>query len=411
MTVRREDHFAPHDFYLGIDVGKSFHWAIGLEPSGKIAVSRRVENRVSDVDALLEEAGDGALVVVDQKNNIGSLVVRRCRARGVDVGYMPGRTMKQARDMFPGTAKTDRIDAEVIARTALGMRRVVLPIAESDDLGASVSLLSSQLAYATRRATMARNRLRAVLLECDPAFEAAADLSSAWQLAALSELGGAAGIVAAGRRRYGSICGRRGARAAARDGLWGAAVASAGEGWHPDAEDVLVRSLAAEVLAADSERSSIERDLAGRLSGDETYRCLLTVPGIGPKTATALVSMVDVSLFDGDDRLASFCGLAPSDSRSGTSIGSSRSSRAGNRQLKNLLIFSCNSLVGTRNRFGRYYDECVSRGMRHNRALKAVARKRLGVIYAIMRDRVPYEEPSPDTNVENSRRQDPKKSV
>ena len=28
--------------------------------------------------------------------------------------------------------------------------------------------------------------------------------------------------------------------------------------------------------------------------------------------------------------------------------------------------------------------------MRHNKALKAVARKRLKVIYAIMRDRVPY---------------------
>ncbi|WP_373578487.1 transposase [Parafannyhessea umbonata] len=72
--------------------------------------------------------------------------------------------------------------------------------------------------------------------------------------------------------------------------------------------------------------------------------------------------MVDVSLFDGDDRLASYCGLAPADSRSGTSIDSSHSSRAGNKTLKNLLIFSCNSLVGTKNRFGRYYDECASRG-------------------------------------------------
>lgn len=46
--------------------------------------------------------------------------------------------------------------------------------------------------------------------------------------------------------------------------------------------------------------------------------------------------------------------------------------------LKNLLIFSCNLLVVTMNRFGRYYDECASRGMRHNRALKAVAWNSLG---------------------------------
>lgn len=403
MASRKEDAFGPHELYLGIDVGKSFHWAVGVGPDGGVVVDRPLPNRQADVDALLEEAGAGALVVVDQKNNIGSLVVRRCRAAGVDVGYLPGKAMKQARDMFPGTAKTDRIDAEVIARTALGMRRAVLPIAESDDLGASVSLLSSQVAYATRRATMARNRLHAVLLESDPALEAACDLSSAWQLSVMSELGGAAGISAAGRRRYRALCGRLRAKEAARDALWDAAAASAREGWHPDAEDALVRSLAAEILAADAERASLEADVASRLSDDETYRCLLTVPGVGPKTATALVTMVDASLFGGDDRLASYCGLAPADRRSGTSIGSTSATRSGNRRLKNLLIFSCNSLVGTSNRFGRYYDECRSRGMRHNKALKAVARKRLGVIYAVMRDRVPYEEPDITENVQNSR--------
>ena len=92
--------------------------------------------------------------------------------------------------------------------------------------------------------------------------------------------------------------------------------------------------------------------------------------------------------------------LAPADSRSGTPVDSSHSSRAGNKTLKNLLIFSCNSLVGTKNRFGRYYDECASRGMRRNRALKAVARKSLGVIYAVMRDRVPYEEPPSGASTE-----------
>ena len=392
MSGRKEDFFGPHETYLGIDVGKSFHWAIGLDQSGEIVICRRLENRQADVDALLDEAGSGTLVVVDQKNNIGSLVVRRCRARGVDVGYMPGKTMKKARDMFPGTAKTDRIDAEVIALTAMGMRHVVLPIAETDDLGASLSLLSSQLAYATRCATMARNRLHAVLLESDPAFEAAVDLSSAWQLGVLSALGGAVGVATAGKRRYRALCGRLGAKASARDALWDAAAESAA-GWHPEAEDALVRSLAGQVAALNGERTAIEAELADRLAGDETYDCLLTIPGVGAKTATLPVSMGGISLFASDDKLASYCGLAPADSKSGTSIDNSSSSRAGNKQLKNLLIFSCNSLVGTKNRFGRYYEKCRASNMPHNKALKAVARKRLGIIFAIMRDRVPYVEP------------------
>ena len=70
--------------------------------------------------------------------------------------------------------------------------------------------------------------------------------------------------------------------------------------------------------------------------------------------------------------------------------------------MTTVLSFTRDSLAGTNNRFGRSYEQCRSRGMRHNKALKAVARKRLGVIYAIMRDRVPYEEPPAPAPVENS---------
>lgn len=402
MKRRQEDRFGPHELYLGVDAGKSFHWAVGLDPDGEIRISRRVESRQEDVDALLDEAGSGALAVMDQKNSIGSLVVRRCRARGTDVGHLPGKSMEAARGMLPVTAKNDRIDAEAIAQAGMSLRRAILPIAETDGLGASLSLVSSQLAYATRRAAMARNRLHAVLLESDPAFEAAADLSAAWTLDALSLLGGAAGIAEAGRRAYGTACARHGATKAARDALWDAACASAGNGRHPDAEGMAVKELAAEIADADAERTELADELRRRLDGDEACQCLLAVPGIGPKTAAAPVTPIGISLFHSDGRLASCCGLAPRDKDSGTSTGSTTSARSGNKALKNLLIFSCSPLVGTRNRFGRHCGSCVARGMRHSKALKAVARKRLRAIYAVMRDRVPYVEPiasveKPDT--------------
>lgn len=83
-------------------------------------------------------------------------------------------------------------------------------------------------------------------------------------------------------------------------------------------------------------------------------------------------------------------GMVPRNRRSGKSISSVSSSRQGNKRLKNLLIFSCNSLSRSKGRFGDYYRSCRERGMCHGEALKAVARKRLKVIYAIMRDKVPY---------------------
>ena len=99
---------------------------------------------------------------------------------------------------------------------------------------------------------------------------------------------------------------------------------------------------------------------------------------------------IDISSFPDHDHLASYCGIAPRNRRSGTSIASVAASRQGNKRLKNLLIFSCNSLTRSANRFGEYYRACRGRGMCHGEALKAVARKRLKVIYAVMRDKAPY---------------------
>lgn len=52
-------------------------------------------------------------------------------------------------------------------------------------------------------------------------------------------------------------------------------------------------------------------------------------------------------------------------------------------------MFSCNRLARSRNQWGDHYARCRDRGMPHDKVLKAVARKRLKVIYAIMRDKAP----------------------
>ena len=103
-----------------------------------------------------------------------------------------------------------------------------------------------------------------------------------------------------------------------------------------------------------------------------------------------------MSLFDSHDQLASLCGLAPANPGSGTSIDHVSAPRSGNKEPRNLLIFTVSSLIGTDTYFGRYSDKVFegSKGdgkLRRKRAMKAVARKRLKVIFAVMRDLVPYD--------------------
>jgi len=208
------------------------------------------------------------------------------------------------------------------------------------------------------RVAPARNRLHAVLLKSDPAAKAAVQLSSAWQLAAMVECGGATGLVAAGRRRYCTLCARHGIFVQARDTFWKLSILFPSLSFHPDAKDMLASSLAREIAEADSERAEFSAELGRLLQDDKTYRCLLTILGIDPKSASALAT----SLFLRDSKLAAYCGLVPADHDCISSIRSVQSAHKGNKALKNLFIFSCNSLVGTKKRFGRYYDAWHRKG-------------------------------------------------
>ena len=60
---------------------------------------------------------------------------------------------------------------------------------------------------------------------------------------------------------------------------------------------------------------------------NETYRCLLTICGIGSKTASELVISIDIDDFPSHDGLASYCGLAPRNRQSSTSVSSVSASR------------------------------------------------------------------------------------
>lgn len=287
---------------LGLDVGKSSHWACLIDRDGEVLASAPVRNREAELDALFASAPAGTLVVVDQFRNIGSLAVRRARAAGLGVAHLPGLAASRAAGLFAGEAKTDERDAAVIARTALGVPDSLSGVPGRGEALEAARALSSQRDHVVACATRDKNRLRAVLLESCPALEAAVDLS------------------------------------------------------------------------------------------DRRWLELLTVPGIGPRTAAQLAVSVDIGRFPDHDYLASYCGIAPRVRSSGTSVRSVRASRRGDARLKSLLIFSCNSLVRSSGRYGEYYRACRARGMGHGRALKAVARKRLRAIYAVMRDRVPYRE-------------------
>lgn len=183
---------------LGLDVGKSSHWACLIDRDGEVLASAPVRNREAELDALFASAPAGTLVVVDQFRNIGSLAVRRARAAGLVVAHLPGLAASRAAGLFAGEAKTDERDAAVIARTALGVPDSLSGVPGRGEALEAARALSSQRDHVVACATRDKNRLRAVLLESCPALEAAVDLSDRRWLELLAGFGGAWGIARSG---------------------------------------------------------------------------------------------------------------------------------------------------------------------------------------------------------------------
>ena len=67
------------EIVIGLDVGKSSHWACVATLDGEVLASKPIANRENVLDSLFAEF-PGALVVVDQVRNIGALAPSRARA-------------------------------------------------------------------------------------------------------------------------------------------------------------------------------------------------------------------------------------------------------------------------------------------------------------------------------------------
>ena len=103
----------------GVDIGRSTHYAVGLDADGKRLIARAVVNHQRDIDELVSwAAGHGASVVLDQPNGGAAALIQACWDHGVPVGYLQGLAMARARDFYEGEAKTVPKDAFVIADVA-----------------------------------------------------------------------------------------------------------------------------------------------------------------------------------------------------------------------------------------------------------------------------------------------------
>ena len=126
----------------------------------------------------------------------------------------------------------------------------------------------------------------------------------------------------------------------------------------------------------------------------EQFDCYLhTIPGIGMiATATILAEIGDIHRFKSSSALVAFAGIDPTVRQSGEFNSThNHMSKRGSPYLRHAIFLAATTCSFHNSPLNAYYKKKRDQGKHHLTATGAVARKLTTVIYAVLRDRKPYE--------------------
>ena len=167
-----------------------------------------------------------------------------------------------------------------------------------------------------------------------------------------------------------------------------------------------MKLLIEEIRLLEQRIAQLEKELTVQALQSPACTQLLSIPGIGLLTATAMVAATggSVTHFKDARHFASWFGLTPKEFSSGNSRKLGRISKKGDRYLRMLLTHGARALLRAATlarSTGRALDGLrtwateVQARTHHNKAACALANKLARVCYAVLRDHAPYGNPQP----------------
>jgi transposase len=150
----------------------------------------------------------------------------------------------------------------------------------------------------------------------------------------------------------------------------------------------ILKELWNEFTVADARLAAITRKLEAMAERLDAARRLMSIPGIGPLSATALVAAVgDGHQFSKARDLAAWLGLVPRQNSTGGKTILLGISKRGNSYLRRLIIHGARSCVGHMNRerdkLGSWLNQLEQR-MHRNKVIVALANKMARMVWAVL---------------------------
>lgn len=328
---------------VGIDLGKHVFQVHGSTASGRKVFSKRLSR-----GEMLELLRGMKPVLVGMEACSGSHeVARELLAMGHEVKLMPPQYVKP----YVKTNKNDAADAEACAEavTRPSMRFVEIKTAEQQSY-TQLLLVRERL---IRDRTGLANQIHGFLLECKVRIPKGVDrmIRNATEALCKHEL-------PSGTRR-------------------------------------LVEELLEELHEKNDRIKELDRRIEEIASTHEECRRLLTIPGIGPVTALAIVAMAgSPARFKNGRLFAAYLGLVPRQMSSASKERLGRISKRGNPFIRKLLVQGAQALAAHAQKLTtrqmKWFQEVKAR-RGHCKAVIALANKNARIVWAVLARGEPYK--------------------
>jgi len=288
-------------YALGIDLGKTVFHLVGLDASGQVVIRKRC----SRTQLLAFTANVQAQLIGMEACSGAHFLGRALRAQGHDVRLMPAQYVKP----YVQTNKSDYIDAEAIAEAVQRPRMRFVPIKTEEQL--DLQALHRVRERWVMRRTAGVNQGRSLLLE--------------------------RGLtVPKGRRHLNQALPRI---------LEDAELPLSGS------FRVLLAQLKLELEQLAARIEQMDAVIEQEARENEACQRLTTIPGVGPVTATALISAIgNGSAFGKGRDLSTWMGIVPGEFTTGGKQKLLGISKRGNKYLRRLFVQGARSVLQQRDK-------------------------------------------------------------
>lgn len=377
-----------HHVAIGLSSGEGLEeFAIAHQPEGFTHFFARIE--------IHHQCYPGPVAVaMEGYNGYARPLDRLIQARGYRLYHINNLKLARFKEIFPGAAKTDRLDAR--KGLELFQLREHLPLAKAvlQEVGA-IPVANERLKRLTRRRRRLGNeRVRVVntlhadlQAVCPGLLEITREVGNQWFLHFLVS---ADTLPQLTRLRKATLL---------NIPCVGRAYARIIQDWQPRAQwsqevewvGAMIQEDAQRVLDLDAQIAALEATMHHVAQASTIATTLVSIPGFGPICTAELAGEIGaVTRFQQESSLALYLGMATLDNSSGQRH-SSKPPKQVNVRAKAAMMTAVDRHRKSVPESQRYYEKKRQAGKSHNQAIRALGRHLCRIIYKLLKDERPYE--------------------